>query len=245
MRVTGIIPARYQATRLPGKPLLKIGDHTLIQHVYLNAKKCRWLDEIIVATDDERILQSVEAVGGTAVLTPSELPSGTDRCAQVARDLETDIVANIQGDEPFLDPAVIDAAVDRVRQEPPISVCTVVRQPIRATELDDPNVVKVIINNRGEALYFSRQHIPYRRSREELAPPVYAHIGLYVYRKSYLMHFVGLPVSPLERYEQLEQLRMLENGDKINVIVTDKESLGIDTPQDVKQAERIIAHHED
>jgi len=245
MKAAGIIPARYQSTRLPGKPLVRIDGKPLIRHVYENALKCSNLDLLVVATDDERILNVVQQFGGEAVMTPSALPSGTDRCAFVARSMDVDIVANIQGDEPFLDASTIDQAIDILKHKFELQVVTAARAGIRNEELENPNIVKALVDKHQNALYFSRRNIPYIRAKEYLQPhPALVHIGLYVYRKSYLLQFVDMPPSTLERLEQLEQLRILENGDRIHVVLTDKFSIGIDTPEDVKQMERILKSNE-
>lgn len=242
MKAVGIIPARFHSTRLPGKPLIKIGNKPLIQHVYENASRSRTLTDLIVATDDERIFAVVSKFGGKAVLTPANLPSGTDRCAAVARNLAAQIIANIQGDEPFLDPQLIDEAVDLLSANPEFQVVTAARDNIRQEELHNPAVVKVLINNKGEAIYFSRQNIPYVRAAEFLTKhPALVHLGLYIYRKAYLLKFVQMQPSKLEQLEQLEQLRMLENGDRLQVLVTDRYSFGIDTPEDVQHAEKMLA----
>lgn len=241
MKAVGIIPARFHSTRLPGKPLISLAGKSLIQRVYENASRCESLDEIIVATDDERIRTEVLKFGGRALMTPGALPSGTDRCAYVAKSLDADIIANIQGDEPFLDIRALDQAIQLLADVPEINVVTAAKPGISAAELNDPNVVKVVIDKNRNALFFSRQNIPYVRNREELrVHPALQHIGVYVFRRDYLLKFVTLPQTPLERLEQLEQLRILENGDKIRVVLTGKFSLGIDTKEDVNHAERIL-----
>lgn len=245
MRAAGIIPARFSSTRLPGKPLIMIVGKPLIQHVYENVLKCQSLDFVIVATDDERIIETVQKFGGNAVMTPPDLPSGTDRCAFAARSLDYDIVANIQGDEPFLEPAIIDQAVETFNANAEIQVVTAARKGVLEEELVNPDMVKVLINKNSEAIYFSRQNIPFVRSAIDMVShPAMVHIGLYVYRKSYLMQFIEMPPSVLEKVEQLEQLRILENGDRIHVVVTRNFSFGIDTPADIKQAERMLKSRE-
>jgi len=222
--------------------LIKIGNKPLIQHVYENASRCRVLSDLIVATDDERIFDVVSEFGGKAVLTPANFPSGTDRCAAVALNIEAEIIANIQGDEPFLDPRLIDEAITLLSANPEFQVVTAARDNIQEEELQNPAVVKVLINNKGEAIYFSRQNIPYIRSAESLTKhPALVHLGLYIYRKDYLLKFVQMQPSRLEKLEQLEQIRMLENGDRLQVVVTDRYSFGIDTPEDVQHAEEILA----
>ncbi|MBU1634461.1 3-deoxy-manno-octulosonate cytidylyltransferase [bacterium] len=245
MKAVGIIPARFHSTRLPGKPLVPIAGKSLIQRVYENASQCQRLAELIVATDDERIQKEVQNFGGQAVMTPSALPSGTDRCAFVAKTLDADIIANIQGDEPFLDVRVLDRAIKLLSDVPDINVITAAKVGISAAELNNPNVVKVLIDRNQDALLFSRQSIPYIRNHAALsAHPAMQHIGIYVFRQSYLQKFVEMPQTLLEQLEQLEQLRILENGDKIRVVLTDKFSLGIDTLDDVKHAERILKSNE-
>lgn len=244
MKAVGIIPARFQSTRLLGKPLIKIGNKPLIQLVYENASHCRTLSDLIVATDDERICDTVSKFGGKAILTPVNLPSGTDRCAEVAWNLETEIIANIQGDEPFLDPRLIDEAITLLSANPEFQVVTAARDNIQKEELLNPAVVKVLVNHKQEAIYFSRQNIPYIRSAESLTKhPALVHLGLYIYRKAYLLKFVQMQPSRLEKLEQLEQLRILENGDRLQVVVTDKYSFGIDTPEDIQRAEKVLAKH--
>lgn len=246
MKALGIIPARYASTRLPAKPLQLLGGKPLIQRVYENAARARSLSRLIVATDDQRILEVVRGFGGEAVLTPENLPSGTDRCAYVAQQYQYPIIANIQGDEPFLDPALIDAAVEVLEKEPQTVLVTAARRRITPEELTNPNVVKVLVNRHGQALYFSRQNIPYLRDplTNSEPHPALVHLGLYVYRREFLLQFTALPVTALERWEKLEQLRALEHGYPIRVIATDQSSLGIDTWEDLQQAQKILEEYE-
>ncbi|MBN2601309.1 MAG: 3-deoxy-manno-octulosonate cytidylyltransferase [Candidatus Marinimicrobia bacterium] len=245
MKAIGIIPARFQSTRLPGKPLVPIAGKSLIQRVYENVSQCHRLDELIVATDDERIMKEVRSFGGKAVMTPSALASGTDRCAFVAKSLDADIIVNIQGDEPFLDIRLLDWAIKLLTDVPDINIVTAAKVGISTDELNNPNVVKVLVDKNQNALYFSRQNIPYIRNHEALTVhPAMQHIGIYVFRQHYLQKFVELPQTLLEQLEQLEQLRILENGEKIRVVLTDKISLGIDTMDDVNHAERILKSNE-
>lgn len=246
MKVLGIIPARYSSSRLPGKPLKEIRGKVLIQRVYENAIKSRFIDELMVATDDERIFHTVESFGGRAIMTLSNLNSGTDRVASVANSIDCDIVVNIQGDEPFLPPELIDRCIESIQDDDSINVCTAARSNISEEELNDPDVVKVIVNRRGEAIYFSRQRIPYMRLNylANASYPTLVHVGLYVYQKDYLLRFAKMPISTLERLEQLEQLRIIENGDKIKVVITDEHFFGIDTPEDLLRAEKILQEYE-
>ena len=245
MKAVGIIPARFHSARLPGKPLIPLAGKSLIQRVYENVSRCQRLDDIIVATDDERIRREVETFGGRVAMTPRAIPSGSDRCAFVAKSLDADIIANIQGDEPFLDVQVLDRGIKLLADTPELNVVTAAKPGLDDTELNDPNVVKLLIDKNRDALFFSRQNIPYIRNRSAVsAHPALQHIGLYIFRREYLLKFVEMSVGRLEQLEQLEQLRILENGDKIRVVLTDKYSLGIDTEDDVKQAERILKRDE-
>jgi 3-deoxy-manno-octulosonate cytidylyltransferase (CMP-KDO synthetase) len=246
MKVLGIIPVRYSSSRLPGKPLRKLKDKTLVQRVYENAIKSKLIDELIVATDDERIFHTVESFGGTAIMTPDNLNSGTDRVANAANSIDCDIVVNIQGDEPFISPDLLDRCIKSIQDDNNINVCTAARSNISEEELNNPDIVKVIVNRRGEAIYFSRQRIPYTRLNHlvNVSYPTLVHIGLYVYRKDYLLKFAEMPMSTLESLEQLEQLRIIEGGDKIKVVITDEHILGIDTPEDLLKAEKILQEYE-
>lgn len=243
IRTLGVIPARYGAQRFPGKPLARIAGLPLVQRVYQQARQATRLDEVIVATDDTRILEVVEGFGGTAVLTSPDCPSGTDRAAEAARQYACDWVVNIQGDEPLLKPAMIDQLVAGVQEAPECVMGTLAR-PIESAEVwANPNVVKVVIGARGNALYFSRCPLPYaREAGGGFVPGVaHKHIGIYAYRKDFLLKFVAWPPSPLERTERLEQLRVLENGFAIRVWITPHDSIGVDCPEDVKLVEEILA----
>ncbi|MBN2281478.1 MAG: 3-deoxy-manno-octulosonate cytidylyltransferase [Candidatus Marinimicrobia bacterium] len=244
MKVLAVIPARYESSRLPGKPLADLGGKTLIQRVYENVRKCKKIDQIIVATDDDRIRKEVEKFGGTVRMTDPQLPSGTDRAATVARDLDCEIVVNIQGDEPFLSPEVIDQAIDALIQNPEYKVSTVGKIGLSEEEIQSPNTVKVITNKKSEALYFSRFGIPYVRDKENNSweNPSMKHIGLYVFRKEYLMKFIEMEPGTLEKLEKLEQLRILENCEKIYIAKTHQDSFGIDTSEDLTKARRWLSH---
>lgn len=236
MRVLGVIPARYQSTRLPGKPLADINGKPMVQWVYERAAQSSILDAVIVATDDERVMEVVRSFGGKAELTSREHATGTDRVAEVAGKLDAGVVVNIQGDEPFIHPGMIGEIVRPLLEDESIPMCTIKREITAGEDLSDPNVVKVVTDMSGFALYFSRSLIPYPRYRE--AHRAYEHIGLYSYRKDFLMHFSKLKPTSLERTESLEQLRALENGFKIKVVLTmhDYVALSVDTPEDLDRA---------
>ena len=239
MRILGIIPARYASTRFPGKPLIDIKGKTMIQLVYEQALQSTKLDEVVVATDDERILLHVRAFGGRAILTSPDHQSGTDRCAEVAEKLPGfDILINIQGDEPFIDPQQIDMLCTCFESEG-TELATLVKKINTAEELHNPNSPKVILNSSSEAIYFSRTAIPYLRNIELpnwiSSHTFYKHIGIYGYRIDALKAITKLQVSSLEKAEALEQLRWIENGYKIKVAITDIENQAIDTPDDLKK----------
>lgn len=243
MKVLGVIPARHASTRFPGKPLALIAGKPLIQHVVERCQQARTLSKIIVATDDAHIFEVAQNFADVEMTRPDH-PSGTDRVAEVASRHDCDGIVNVQGDEPLVDPAVIDAvaaALDRA------DMSTAATRLSQAEEYDSPNVVKVVVNKRGQALYFSRRTIPFLRdgagqsSAAQLqAFPFLKHIGIYGFRKSSLLELVRLPVSPLENAEKLEQLRALENGMSIAVVEVDYESVGVDVPADVLRVEAIL-----
>ena len=228
-----IIPARLNSTRLPGKPLKEIQGLTLIEHVYRRVEKARGLDRILVATDDERILQAVERFGGDAVLTRSDHLSGTDRLSEAVAGLPDDmIVVNIQGDEPLIEPEVIDQALDAARMRDADAV-TLMTSMTDVEAIRDPNRVKVVVDRNGFALYFSRSPVP-------SSGKCFLHLGLYAYRVGFIKVFTTLEPTRLERDERLEQLRILEHGFKIRVVEVESESWGIDTPADLEEFERLL-----
>ncbi len=213
----------------------------MIQHTYLSAIKSKFLDKIIIAVDDEKLRETVESFGAEAILTPKEIPSGSDRIAYVAKDIDAKIVVNIQGDEPFIPGRMIDEAIEPMLFDEDISVCTLAKRIDKVEELKSPAVVKVVFDYNNYALYFSRSPIPFvRDARTNLEKintgEVYKHIGLYVYKKEALLKFTSLEQTDLESIERLEQLRMLENGMRIKVVVTELESLSVDTPKDLTVA---------
>jgi 3-deoxy-manno-octulosonate cytidylyltransferase (CMP-KDO synthetase) len=246
-----VIPARYQSLRLPGKPLLDIGGRPMVEHVYRRAAAAPSVEAVVVATDDARIVEAVEAFGGTARLTSPAHRSGSDRLAEVARDLDCAIVVNVQGDEPLLDPLMIEEALAPFGTEPGLQMGTLCRRITDAREYLDPNVVKVVLDAAGFALYFSRAPIPFvRAGGHEAGPggwhpdagvPAYKHIGLYVYRREFLLAFARLEPTALERAEALEQLRALGHGVRVRTVETARDSIGVDTPEDLERVRRLVA----
>ncbi|WP_423149328.1 3-deoxy-manno-octulosonate cytidylyltransferase [Rubrolithibacter danxiaensis] len=235
--ILGIIPARFASTRFPGKPLADIEGKTMIQRVYEQALKSEKLDEVVVATDDERILLHLHELGYKAILTSAAHQSGTDRCAEVAKKLPGfDVIINIQGDEPFINPIQIDLVCTCFADED-TTLATLVKEINSPEELTNTNSPKVVLNKRSEAIYFSRSPIPHFRGKEMsewLKNTIYyKHIGIYGYRTDSLLAITQLPLSALEKAEALEQLRWIENGYKIRVAVTDIETLAVDTPEDL------------
>ena len=238
MEAIGIIPARYGSTRFPGKVLVKIKGKTMIQRVYEQAKKSASLKYVIVATDDIRIFKEVERFGGKAVMTPQRCKSGTDRVAEVAKRIREEIIVNIQGDEPFLPPGMIEEGILPFKKDKnkKILMGTIATKIKDYSVYNDPNVVKVVVDKDNFALYFSRSPLPYLREvKFSSILPIYKHIGLYIFRRSFLLKFNSLPKSPLEKIEGLEQLRVLENGYRMKVVITKYDSLSIDTPADLKR----------
>jgi 3-deoxy-manno-octulosonate cytidylyltransferase (CMP-KDO synthetase) len=242
IRILGVLPSRWGSTRFPGKPLHLIAGKPLIQHVWERCKECSRLDEILVATDDERIMAAVTAFGGKAVMTCPDHPTGTDRIAEAVRSvpLATHIV-NIQGDEPLIDPALIDELAATMAADPSLDMATAAN-PLDPADpaVRDPNVVKVVTALDGRALYFSRSPLPFFRNSVP-GLPVLRHKGIYAYSRSFLERFVTWPPSPLEQAESLEQLRALENGASIKVLLTNDASPGVDTPEQAREIERLLA----
>ena len=238
-RVVALIPARYHSTRLPGKPLARLDDKTMVEHVYRRASDARLVDVAIVATDDERIAQVVADFGGIAVMTRADHATGSDRLAEVAAALESDLIVNVQGDEPLLSSEAIDLAVDALKTDPSDPVSTLRRQIADPSDLDNPAVVKVVIDRVGYALYFSRSPIPFVRPGH--APPdFWRHIGLYAYRRDFLLRVSQLPSTPAERAEGLEQLRILEYGFRVRTVETTSDAIGVDTPDDLERVRRLL-----
>lgn len=238
-RIIGIIPARWASTRLEGKALADIAGKPMIQHVYERARQATLIERLIVATDDERIACTVEAFGGEARMTRADHTCGTDRIAEVTADLDADIIVNIQGDEPLIDPTNIDAAITPLASDLTIHMGTLRTRVHSQEELDDPSVVKVVTDQHNLALYFSRYPIPFIRDAGHHVIH-YRHIGLYVYRRDFLLQFANLPPTPLEKAESLEQLRALEHGYRIIVSEVAHAATGIDTPEQLAEVRRFL-----
>jgi 3-deoxy-manno-octulosonate cytidylyltransferase (CMP-KDO synthetase) len=236
--VVGAIPARWGSTRLPGKPLISIAGRPMIEHVYRRAAAARGLARIVVLTDDERVGRAVEAFGGDWELTPADCRSGTDRIARAARRWQADAVVNIQGDEPLIDPAAISAVAAHLATQPADPVVTLA-VPAEPGDLENPHAVKVVLDRRGYALYFSRAPVPYPRQEGGAAP--LKHLGVYGYQRAALLRLASLEPTPLERSEALEQLRALEHGMPIRVLRAPANSWGVDTIEDVERVEKLIA----
>jgi 3-deoxy-manno-octulosonate cytidylyltransferase (CMP-KDO synthetase) len=258
VKTTAIIPARYSSTRLPGKPLIEINGKPLIQYVYERVRLSS-VQRVIVATDDERIASAVREFGGEAVLTSPHHRSGTERVAEVATRMESDIVVNVQGDEPLIQPEDINRAIAPFSHDPSIMVSTLITPLVNGADLYNPHVVKVVVDHKGFALYFSRSPIPYNRNLLEKADDeprtgfeyikkltkkelrgYWQHIGLYAFRRGFLLKITALPPGQLERKERLEQLRILENGFKIKTVICSAPTIGIDTPADVERFKTMI-----
>lgn len=245
MKTIGIIPARFASSRFPGKSLVEIAGKTVIQRVYEQARRARRLDEVMVATDDSRIFEHVESFGGKVVMTAARHRSGTERCAEaVYRMDDVDAVINIQGDEPFIDPGQIDLVAEPLARRDSVKISTLAKRIEKPEELDNPNVVKVVFNRQQVAMYFSRSTIPFLRDipREEWLAKAeyYKHIGLYGFRRETLLELAELPPSRYESWESLEQLRWLYEGFPIFVNLTEKETIGIDRPEDLARALAMI-----
>lgn len=240
--VVAIIPARYKSNRFEGKPLAKINGKPMIQHVVERAQKVKLLSRVVVATDDTRIGECVESFGGEFVLTKDNHVSGSDRLAEAAELLgisEHDVVVNIQGDQPVFAEEVVEQVARPLLEDPALPMSTLIYQIVRPEEIHDPNHVKTVFDKDNFALYFSRAPIPFQRNPEDVESPIYyKHLGFYAYRKGFLLSFVALPEGEWERFEKLEQLRALEYGYKIKVVLTEHDSVEVDTPEDLQRVER-------
>ncbi len=242
MSIIAIIPARYGSTRFPGKAHVPINDKPMIQWVYERTKRSSLINRAIVATDDDRIFKAVKSFGGDIVMTSDTHPTGTDRIAEVAQGIDCDLIVNVQGDEPLIRHEMIDQAITPLVNDSSIPMGTLCKKITSRDEAFDPNVVKVVLDKDGFALYFSRAPIPWDRERWSsksmlrdlpLGASMYKHIGLYVYRREFLLRYAGMPQTALEETEKLEQLRALEHGYRVRAVVTEYESFGVDIPDDL------------
>lgn len=242
--IIGIIPARFASTRLPGKILADIGGKSMIQHTYESSKKSKLLEDVILAVDDEKVAKIARGFGANVIVTPKNLKSGSDRVAYIARDLsEAKIIVNIQGDEPFINSVMIDQAIEPLLFDKTVNISTIAKKIETVDELRSPSVVKVVFDYNNFALYFSRSTIPFVRdaktnSEKIRLAEIYKHIGLYVYRKDSLLKLAKFQQTDLEKTEKLEQLRMLENGLKVKIVVTEFDSLSIDTKEDLEKVRK-------
>jgi 3-deoxy-manno-octulosonate cytidylyltransferase (CMP-KDO synthetase) len=245
MKVVAVIPARYGATRLPGKPLLAVGGKPLVQHVWERTRLAKNVSEVVVATDDQRIARVVQDLGGHAVMTRAEHRSGTERVAEVALRGDGEIYVNVQGDEPLIEPAAIDAAVQILLDDEAVQVGTLATPVAAAKDVMDPNIVKVVLDFAGDALYFSRAPIPWVRDANTTVRAKHLkHLGIYVFRRDALLEFATFPHGELEPVEQLEQLRWLENGFKIRVEEVPFDAVSVDVPEDVARVEKLMQSKE-
>jgi 3-deoxy-manno-octulosonate cytidylyltransferase (CMP-KDO synthetase) len=240
-RIVIVIPARYGSTRLPGKPLVALAGQPMIQRVYERARMSRRAGRVIVATDDARIVAAVEGFGGEARMTRADHRTGTERVAEVAAHVEGDVFVNVQGDEPLLDPAAVDTAIDALLEEPAAAVATVATAIRTPGDIMDPNVVKTVLDFDNNALYFSRAPIPWvRDTSAKLQVRHWKHLGLYVFQRDALLEYPTLPQGELEKIEQLEQLRWMENGWKIRVAEVEHDAVSVDVPEDVARVEKLL-----
>lgn len=242
-KILGVIPARFASSRFPGKVLAPISSKPMLQHVYERACCARYLTSTIIATDDPRVFDAARSFGAQVRMTRADHVSGTDRVAEIASGDTAEIIVNIQGDEPLIDPDAIDAAILPLEHNADVVMSTLAKKIEDPRESDDPNVVKVVTDRFGDAIYFSRCPIPFVRDGSgggTDARTHWKHIGLYVYRRNFLLDYSNLPVGPLEQAERLEQLRALENGYKIRVVETEYESLGVDTPSDLERVRQLM-----
>ncbi len=239
--VLAVIPARFASSRFPGKPLASIDGRPMIQHVFDRVRQAERVSHVVVATDDAKIQKAVEEFGGEALMTRSDHRSGTDRVAEVAAHVPAKIYVNVQGDEPLVDPGTIDALVSAMLEEESVQIATPCSAIHTRDDIMDPNIVKVVRNFEGDALYFSRAPIPWVRDRvEKVAAQHWKHLGLYAYRRDALLDFPTLPPGDLEKLEQLEQLRWLENDYRIRVVETEYDAISVDVPADLERVNKIL-----
>lgn len=241
--ILAVIPARYASQRFPGKVIAELAGKPLVVHTFERTLQASCIDKAVIATDDLRVLEALEPYDIPVVMTSDTHPSGTDRIAEVARNTTADIIVNVQGDEPMLDPATIDRAVEAMLANPKLDMATAKHAIANPDDIRDPNVVKVVCDKQGMALYFSRSPIPHMRDIGEMAtelPTYWQHIGLYVFRRSFLLDYASMPPTSLEQIEKLEQLRALENGHRIAVVETEFKTIGVDTPADLERVRKLL-----
>jgi 3-deoxy-manno-octulosonate cytidylyltransferase (CMP-KDO synthetase) len=239
MKTIGVIPARFASTRFPAKVLANIDGKPMVRHVWERAARCQELDEVLIACDHEDVFKAAQSFKAQVVMTDPHHLSGTDRIAEAVRGLKVDIVVNIQGDEPFVDPRTIDAMTLLLKKDPKTLMGTAIKEITNDDDFLNPNVVKCVVDDQGYALYFSRSPIPYHRNKNNSSETKnYKHFGLYAYRKDFLMEFKNWPKGALESAEELEQLRVLEHGVRIKTTVTGYDSIAVDTPQDLQKAQQ-------
>jgi 3-deoxy-manno-octulosonate cytidylyltransferase (CMP-KDO synthetase) len=240
-QVVVVIPSRYAATRLPGKPLVNLAGKPMVQRVYEQAKLAQTVHRVLVATDDQRIVDAVLAFGGEARMTRSDHRTGTERIAEVAAHEAGDVFVNVQGDEPLIDPVAVDTAVAALLEDPPAQIATVATPIRHVPDIMDPNVVKTVVDFDSNALYFSRAPIPWvRDTPQKVHVKYWKHLGLYVFQRDALLEYPTLPQGELEKIEQLEQLRWLENGWKIRVTEVEHDAVSVDAPEDVTRVEKLL-----
>jgi 3-deoxy-manno-octulosonate cytidylyltransferase (CMP-KDO synthetase) len=239
LKKIAVIPARFAATRFPGKLMQRIGDKTIIRMVYENVQAMSLFDDVLVVTDNDQIVEEIKAIGGNVKKSSQEHPSGSDRIAEAIMDMDVDVVVNVQGDEPFVKKDPLEKLVG-VFNDTSVEVASVMQKLGADEDINNPNVVKVVCDKNNNALYFSRSPIPYKRNLQS-SLPIYKHVGVYAFRKNTLLGFTKWPMGVLEQTEMLEQLRYLENGVKIKMIETTSTSIGIDTPEDLEKAKLFFA----
>jgi 3-deoxy-manno-octulosonate cytidylyltransferase (CMP-KDO synthetase) len=240
-QVVVVIPSRYAATRLPGKPLVNLAGKPMVQRVYEQAKLAQTVHRVLVATDDQRIVEAVQSFGGEVRMTRSDHRTGTERIAEVAAHEPGDVFVNVQGDEPLIDPVAIDTAVAALLEDPPAQIATVATAIRHVPDIMDPNVVKTVLDFDSNALYFSRAPVPWvRDTQQKVHVKYWKHLGLYVFQRDALLEYPTLPQGELEKIEQLEQLRWLENGWKIRVAEVEHDAVSVDVPEDVARVEKLL-----
>jgi 3-deoxy-manno-octulosonate cytidylyltransferase (CMP-KDO synthetase) len=240
-QVVVVIPSRYAATRLPGKPLVNLAGKPMVQRVYEQAKLAHTVHRVLVATDDQRIVEAVQSFGGEVRMTRSDHRTGTERIAEVAAHEPGDVFVNVQGDEPLIDPVAIDSAVAALLEDPPAQIATVATPIRHVPDIMDPNVVKTVLDFDSNALYFSRAPVPWvRDTQQKVHVKYWKHLGLYVFQRDALLEYPTLPQGELEKIEQLEQLRWLENGWKIRVAEVEHDAVSVDVPEDVTRVEKLL-----